>query len=118
MGYIVRYVPKWVPGAGFQHTAEYFKETVTELVEKPFAFVRHQVAAGTAEPSYVSSLLEKYEEGDDDEDTEEKEDEKTGRKGGRRGGKKRMTEEEEEDMAQGGRLCPAGVRDEAPGKGD
>ena len=63
----MRYVPKWVPGAGFQHTAEYFKETVTELVEKPFAFVRHQVAAGTAEPSYVSSLLEKYEEGDDDE---------------------------------------------------
>ena len=92
----MRYVPKWVPGAGFQHTAEYFKETVTELVEKPFAFVRHQVAAGTAEPSYVSSLLEKYEEGDDEEETEEKEDEKTGRKGGRRGGKKRMTEEEEE----------------------
>ncbi|EJD06297.1 cytochrome P450 oxidoreductase [Fomitiporia mediterranea MF3/22] len=57
----LRHLPTWFPGArSFHSTAKYFKETVTELVEKPFAFVKMQVASGVAEPSYVSALLEKY----------------------------------------------------------
>ena len=57
----LRHLPAWFPGArGFHTTAKHFRETVTELVEKPYAFVKMQIANGTAEPSYVSSLLEKY----------------------------------------------------------
>ncbi|KAH8114366.1 cytochrome P450 oxidoreductase [Phellopilus nigrolimitatus] len=56
----LRYIPEWVPGAGFQRTAKRFHATVTELVEKPYAFVKQQMAAGTAAPSYVSALLEKF----------------------------------------------------------
>lgn len=57
----LRHLPTWFPGArGFHSTAKHFKETVTELVEKPYAFVKMQVASGVAEPSYVSALLDKY----------------------------------------------------------
>ncbi|OCB91350.1 cytochrome P450 oxidoreductase [Sanghuangporus baumii] len=57
----LRHLPTWFPGARrFHAIAKHFRETVTELVEKPFAFVKMQIANGTAEPSYVASLLEKY----------------------------------------------------------
>ncbi len=35
--------PSGCLGAGFKRTAKYFKATVTELVERPFAFVKHQM---------------------------------------------------------------------------
>ncbi|KLO18912.1 cytochrome P450 oxidoreductase OrdA-like protein [Schizopora paradoxa] len=54
----VQYVPDWMPGAGFKRTAKYFKETVTELVERPFAFVKHQMLYGCAGSSYTRELLE------------------------------------------------------------
>lgn len=57
----LRHLPTWFPGARrFHAIAKHFRETVTELVEKPYTFVKMQVANGTAEPSYVSTLLEKY----------------------------------------------------------
>lgn len=45
-----------MPGAGFKRTAKYFKATVTELVERPFAFVKHQLVRGLASPSYIIRL--------------------------------------------------------------
>ncbi|THH01147.1 hypothetical protein EW145_g6967 [Phellinidium pouzarii] len=56
----LRHIPEWIPGAGFQKTARRFRATVTELVEKPYAFVRQQIAVSAAAPSYVSALLEKF----------------------------------------------------------
>ena len=57
----LRHLPTWFPGArGFHSTAKHFRETVTELVEKPYAFVKAKMAAGDAQPCYVSALLEKY----------------------------------------------------------
>lgn len=48
-----------MPGTGFKRTAARWKKTLTELAEKPHAFVKHQMAAGTNEPSYTATLLEK-----------------------------------------------------------
>jgi cytochrome P450 len=57
----LRHLPTWFPGArGFHSTARYFLDTVTELVEKPYAFVKARMASGDATPCYVSALLEKY----------------------------------------------------------
>lgn len=54
----MRYLPDWLPGAGFKRTASYWRKTLTDLVEKPYAFVRQQMAQGKNEPSYLSKLLE------------------------------------------------------------
>lgn len=61
----VRYLPEWMPGAGFKKTAREFKATLTELVEKPLRFAKKQMANKQHSPSYVSELYEK----DDDEFT-------------------------------------------------
>ncbi|KAI5123170.1 hypothetical protein M0805_000871 [Coniferiporia weirii] len=55
----LRHVPDWLPGTGFKRTAMRWKRTLTELADKPHAFVKQQIAAGTAAPSYTSALLEK-----------------------------------------------------------
>ena len=52
-------MPDWVPGTGFKRTAARWRKTVTELIEKPFEFVKQQMSKGTNETSYVSKLLEK-----------------------------------------------------------
>lgn len=53
------YLPGWLPGTGFKRTAKVWKSTLTDLVEKPYAFVKQQMKEGKNEPSYLSSLLEK-----------------------------------------------------------
>jgi hypothetical protein len=55
---LVRYLPGWLPGAGFKRTASYWRKTLMDLVEKPYAFVRQQMTQGNNEPSYLSKLLE------------------------------------------------------------
>ncbi|RYP09137.1 hypothetical protein DL765_008562 [Monosporascus sp. GIB2] len=56
---ILRYLPDWMPGAGFKRTAKEWHATVTEAVEKPMLFVRREMDAGKNEPSYVSDLYAK-----------------------------------------------------------
>ncbi|KAJ7915722.1 hypothetical protein B0H13DRAFT_1522767, partial [Mycena leptocephala] len=34
---ILKYVPGWVPGAGFQRKAAYWKRTLRRLAEEPYA---------------------------------------------------------------------------------
>ena len=48
-----------MPGMKFKRTASQWKKTLTELVEKPHAFVKQQMAAGVHSHSYTSALLEK-----------------------------------------------------------
>lgn len=64
----VRYLPEWVPGAGFQTTARAWKATLAELAERPMRFVRKQMqdkakgkgkGKGGYTPSYVSTLYER-----------------------------------------------------------
>ncbi|KII90751.1 hypothetical protein PLICRDRAFT_174122 [Plicaturopsis crispa FD-325 SS-3] len=55
---LLRFVPSWFPGAGFQKTAKAWRKTLEEMVDKPHEYVKQQVKAGTAVPSFTSELLE------------------------------------------------------------
>src|SRR2546423_9232207 len=54
----LKHLPDWLPGTGFKRTARHWKATVTSVVDKPYAFVQDQLRNGTAQPSYLSKLLE------------------------------------------------------------
>ena len=40
---ILKYVPSWFPGAGFQRKAAYWREVNATMVEKPFRYVKEQL---------------------------------------------------------------------------
>ena len=40
---ILKYVPSWFPGAGFQRKAERVRETSNTMAEKPFRHVQEQL---------------------------------------------------------------------------
>jgi hypothetical protein len=40
---ILKYVPSWFPGAGFQKKAAYWRECITTMAEKPFCHVQEQL---------------------------------------------------------------------------
>ena len=44
---IVRYIPEWVPGAGFKRLAREWAKITSEFYDKPFAFVKHQMVNGS-----------------------------------------------------------------------
>ncbi|KAH8696732.1 putative cytochrome P450 oxidoreductase OrdA-like protein [Talaromyces proteolyticus] len=54
----LKHIPEWLPGAAFKKTARNWGDTLTELTERPYAFVKHQMAAGVHEPSFLSHLLQ------------------------------------------------------------
>lgn len=57
----VKYLPDWFPGTGFKRTVRAWKKNVTDAVEKPYAFVRQQMAEkgkDAYEESLLSRLLE------------------------------------------------------------
>ncbi|EJC98989.1 cytochrome P450 [Fomitiporia mediterranea MF3/22] len=56
---LLKHIPDWIPGTGFKRTAALWRKVLTELTEVPYAFVKQQMAAGTAALSYTSALLEK-----------------------------------------------------------
>ncbi|KAF9050853.1 cytochrome P450 [Hymenopellis radicata] len=59
---LLRFVPAWMPGAGFQTLAKQWKKAFDDMVEVPFAFTRKMMADGTAPVSYISSSLEHEEQ--------------------------------------------------------
>ena len=61
-------MPEWVPGAGFKRLAREWANITSEFYDKPFAFVKQQMAAGVNVPSYVSALLEQENLSADEED--------------------------------------------------
>ncbi|KAF7973518.1 hypothetical protein HWV62_14936 [Athelia sp. TMB] len=54
---LLKYVPAWAPGAGFQRQAEAWKTTLDDLVKLPYAALMEDTAAGNAKPSFVSRSL-------------------------------------------------------------
>ncbi|KAJ7480162.1 cytochrome P450 [Mycena galericulata] len=54
----LRHLPSWFPGAGFQTTAKSWAKTLQQMAEQPYQLVKQQMAAGSAEKSLVSGLLE------------------------------------------------------------
>ncbi|KAG8710025.1 hypothetical protein FRC08_017721 [Ceratobasidium sp. 394] len=54
----LRHLPDWLPIAPFQRRALKARRVFNEHREKPFAYVEEQMAAGTAEDSFTSKLLQ------------------------------------------------------------
>ncbi|KAF8897012.1 cytochrome P450 [Mucidula mucida] len=63
---ILRFVPSWVPGAGFKTWAKEAKESVTAMRDAPLKFLEEAVADGTAKPSVGSKIISELEEADAD----------------------------------------------------
>ncbi|KAF8513276.1 cytochrome P450, partial [Gautieria morchelliformis] len=55
---ILKCVPEWFPGAGFRKTARLWRRDITRMNVVPFEAVKKALDAGTANPSFTSSLLE------------------------------------------------------------
>ncbi|KAI9571565.1 cytochrome P450 [Boletus coccyginus] len=54
----LRYLPEWFPGTGFLQDAKKYNQLVLESIQRPHQYVVEQMAAGTATPSFSSTLLE------------------------------------------------------------
>ncbi|CCM01205.1 uncharacterized protein FIBRA_03253 [Fibroporia radiculosa] len=55
---IMKYVPAWMPGAGWKRKALKAIQDTNSMLEVPYAMVKEQMAAGTAVPSFTSTSLE------------------------------------------------------------
>lgn len=51
-------MPGWIPGTRFKKLARQWGTELIDVVEKPYAFVKHQMAEGKNETSFMSRLLE------------------------------------------------------------
>ena len=58
MTIVVRYLPDWLPGTGFKHTANEWRKTLHQFSAQPYEFVKRQIAKGTAKPSYVQAHID------------------------------------------------------------
>ncbi|KAF8893737.1 cytochrome P450 [Mucidula mucida] len=55
---LLRFVPAWIPGAGFKTLAKQWKKAFDDMVQVPYAFTRKMMVDGSAPVSYVSSSME------------------------------------------------------------
>ncbi|EGO22751.1 hypothetical protein SERLADRAFT_371048 [Serpula lacrymans var. lacrymans S7.9] len=53
----LKYVPAWMPGAGFQRKAIAWKKAVLEMRDAPFEAVQNALSHGKASPCFVSNLI-------------------------------------------------------------
>ncbi|KAF9445086.1 cytochrome P450 [Macrolepiota fuliginosa MF-IS2] len=63
----LKYVPEWVPGAGFQKKAKAWGKLAMRMVDMPFEAAKKQIMEGSAKPSFTSFSLERVDEGVKDE---------------------------------------------------
>ncbi|KAL9710012.1 hypothetical protein Ac2012v2_007073 [Leucoagaricus gongylophorus] len=61
----LKYVPEWMPGAGFQKNAREWGELAMRMVNLPFADAKRRIIEGTANPSFTSFSLQRINEGDE-----------------------------------------------------
>ncbi|TFK29251.1 cytochrome P450 [Coprinopsis marcescibilis] len=54
----LKHLPVWFPGAGFRSRANEWSQTLVQMVEQPYAFVKQQLANGVAQVSFTSVMLE------------------------------------------------------------
>ncbi|KAJ7036666.1 cytochrome P450, partial [Mycena alexandri] len=53
----LKYVPEWMPGAGFKRKAEEWRKVTRELLEVPFAETKRRMTMGIASASFTSLNL-------------------------------------------------------------
>ncbi|KDQ62047.1 hypothetical protein JAAARDRAFT_148681 [Jaapia argillacea MUCL 33604] len=58
---ILRFVPSWFPGAGFKRFAAECAKTESDMVHLPAEYVKKQMVAGRAGPSFISNILQEKE---------------------------------------------------------
>ncbi|KAF9453375.1 cytochrome P450 [Macrolepiota fuliginosa MF-IS2] len=51
-------LPDWFPGTGFKETAREWANTLDNMIEQPYQYVKDQLSLGTAELSFTARLLE------------------------------------------------------------
>ncbi|KAG7439041.1 cytochrome P450 [Guyanagaster necrorhizus] len=56
---ILKYLPRWLPGAGFIRRAQAWRKDVDDMLEEPFEYTRESMAKGLVPPSFVSENLTK-----------------------------------------------------------
>ncbi|KAJ7607861.1 cytochrome P450 [Roridomyces roridus] len=64
---LLKYIPSWFPGAGFQHFAREGKKLSQNLLEKPFAEAKRKIESGNAPYSFTAASLQNLEEFPDKE---------------------------------------------------
>jgi hypothetical protein len=56
MASVVKYVPEWFPGAGFQVQAKVWRKYVMAMIEDPFEYVKQSLVSVNANcVSYMTS---------------------------------------------------------------
>lgn len=55
---LVKRLPEWFPGTGFKETARQMGAELNVVVEKPYAFTKHQIYHEKNKTSFISRLLE------------------------------------------------------------
>jgi cytochrome P450 len=55
---ILKYVPSWFPGAGFQRKAKEWKRYDDAVLEAPFKALQEEIANGAARPSFAQRCLQ------------------------------------------------------------
>ncbi|XP_006456136.1 hypothetical protein AGABI2DRAFT_227934 [Agaricus bisporus var. bisporus H97] len=53
----LKYVPSWMPGAGFQSKARFWRNAVMEMRDAPFKKVLKSLSSGTAKQCFVTNLV-------------------------------------------------------------
>jgi len=61
----LKYVPEWVPGAGFQRKAREWRKVTRDLMEVPFAEAKRKIALGTSAISFTSLNLRNLDDSKD-----------------------------------------------------
>ncbi|KAJ7688010.1 cytochrome P450 [Mycena rosella] len=67
---ILKHVPEWLPGAGFQRQAKAWKELKRRMVEKPFAEAKRSMSMGNAPYSFTVSALRTLDDAENKEHQE------------------------------------------------
>ncbi|KAK6988169.1 cytochrome P450 [Favolaschia claudopus] len=55
---ILKYIPRWMPGAEFKRQAEKWTKVARDMIELPFAETKRQMECGTAPPSVCANSLD------------------------------------------------------------
>ncbi|KAG8710941.1 hypothetical protein FRC08_016524 [Ceratobasidium sp. 394] len=53
----LKYVPAWLPGAAWKRKADAWRAEKDRMINEPFEWTKSQMAAGTASPSILKTLL-------------------------------------------------------------
>ncbi|KAJ6580667.1 cytochrome P450 [Mycena capillaripes] len=61
----LKYVPEWVPGAGFQRKAREWRKVTRDLMEVPFAEAKRKMVLGTSATSFTSLNLRNLDDSKD-----------------------------------------------------